>query len=78
VTFAVDGAAGLDIAAGSVGFLAGAGGLGLGFAAALGGGVWTAGGVSETCAAAPAVHVAHSTIDSGRRIFISGAIPVRL
>src|SRR3954462_3510741 len=27
-------------------------------------------GVSDICAAAPAVHVTHSTIESGRRIFI--------
>jgi hypothetical protein len=61
--------------------LAAAGGFAFGLAAALSaaGGVSTPGGVSETCAAAFAVNIRQlMRIDMGRRIFISGVIPVRL
>src|SRR5205085_11144085 len=73
VTVAADGgvAAGFAVAAG---FVAG------GFGFSLGGwarGVSAPGGVNETWAALVAVHITQNTIDSGRRIFISGAIPVR-
>jgi hypothetical protein len=43
------------------------------------GGVSVPGGVSEICAAAFAVNIRQlMRIDMGRRIFISGVIPVRL
>jgi hypothetical protein len=62
--------------------LACAGGLAFGLAAGLSaaGGVSAApGGVSEICAAAFAVNIRQlMRIDMGRRIFISGVIPVRL
>jgi hypothetical protein len=74
-------AAGFGVAAAAAGFLAISGGFALGFAAGLlaAGGVSAPGGVNDICAAAPAVNNRQvARIDMGRRIFISGAIPVRL
>jgi hypothetical protein len=61
--------------------LATAGGLGFGLAAGLfsAGGGSAAGGVSEICADALAANIRQlAKIEMGRRIFISGVIPVRL
>jgi hypothetical protein len=77
---AAAGAAGFGVAAGAAGFLAVAAGFAFALAAGLSaGGVSTPGGVSEICAAAFAANVRQlARINIGRRIFISGVIPVRL
>src|SRR5260370_36258001 len=74
------GEGGFGVARGPAGFLAAAAGFAFAVAAGLSaGGVSTPGGTSEICAAAFAANVRQlARINIGRRIFISGVIPVRL